>query len=465
MTRGHESRRIDWCLGVGILLLGVALLVGALVVPSGATLGMTHGYGTATAQELPAGATDYAVAFTETGLVNGTSWSMSVNGNPQSSTTDTITFSEPNGSYLFTVTPVTGYSTSDPELNVTVAGAPSSFPVEYVSNTPPTQSCPSFFWTGANNTLFGNCIGSFQADYRSYNATTGATTDNSTFAVGPFAEITPSGSVVALAMPGFDGSGWVTTTSTPTEINVTDRIVGKVTNAIGVNNTNGNPNGQTPQWIPADLPGSGGSTTWGQGREVLGNTTIDIVFHFQNGTANGTSRVKFDVAIYGWPWVSSSDQLGLAIQSGAFALPGGSHFVYTAANDTIAQVWDSSGSTITSLAFGPSANASVVDATSPLQVTDQVGLFPSGNEPTMAGALLTFSGTGGYSGLTYDPWVEFGPHAAIPAPPVGVGGPAGFPLLPVLVGLGGVLAVGLLLGVYAQRARRRPIEDGLRPAA
>ncbi len=465
MTRGRESRRIGWCFGVGILVLGVALIVGGSSVAAASATGATSGSGAVAPEGLQTAATDYSVVFTETGLPTGTSWSMSVDGNPQSSTTTTISFSEPNGSYLFAVAPVPGYTTSDPELNVTVAGAPASFPVEYVSNTPPPQSCPSFFWTGANNTLFGNCVGSFQADYRSYNASTGSTTDNTTFTVGPFVEVAPSGTVVALAVPGFDGTGWVTTNSTPTEINVTDRIVGTVTNAIGVNNSNGNPNGQTPQWIPADLPGSGGGTTWGQGSEVLGNTTIDIVFHFENGSSNGTSRVKFDVAIYGWPWVNSNDQLGLAIQSSAFALPGGSHFVYTAANDTIAQLWDSSGSTITSLAFGPTANASLGDVTSLLQVTDQVGLFPSGNEPTMAGALLTFSGAGGYSGLTYDPWVEFGPHAAIPISPVIGNGPTGFPVLPVLVGLGGVLAVGLLLGIYAQRARRRPIEDGLRPVA
>jgi hypothetical protein len=465
MTLEREPRRMRRVFGITTAVLGVVLLVGlsSISSPSAAGPGLEF---VGSAMIIPS-ATEYAVVFTESGLPtgtngsSGTNWSIALNGTSQNSTTSTITFTEPDGSYLFIVGPVPGFTVETPEINITVAGAPQSFGVLFTSTTVPPPSCPSFFWSGANNTLSGNCIGFFEADYRSFNASTGYTTDNSTFTVGPFAEVSPSGTVVALAVPGFDGQGAVTVTSTPHEINVTDTIVGKATNAIGVNSSTGDPNGGTPLWSPADLPGSGGSTTWGPGPEVLGNLTIQIVFHFENGSANGTTRVKFAVSVIGWPWMSSSDVLGLVVTSEAYALPGGSHFTYTASNDTITQQWDSNDSTITSLAFGPTANTTG-SPPSVLQVTDQVGLFPSGATPTEAGALLTFSGAGGYPNMTYDPWVEFGPHAVVPIHPVSGPTPSGIPSLPYLVAIGGVLVGGLLLGTYAHRARRHPIEDGLR---
>jgi len=50
----------------------------------------------------------YSVTFTESGLPSGTSWSVTLNGNTESSTTNTISFSEPNGTYSYVVASVTG---------------------------------------------------------------------------------------------------------------------------------------------------------------------------------------------------------------------------------------------------------------------------------------------------------------------------------------------------------------------
>ena len=447
-------------LGVVGTIVGVALLFGVAFLPSTSLTGL--------AGARPAAATPstsgYPVVFTETGLPGNTNWSVTIGSTTVNSTSPTIRFTEPDGTYAFFVGPVAGYTTG-PEGNVTVAGGPAALTIEFTS-TAVGPSCPSFFWTGANNTLSGNCAGGFEADYRSYNATTGYTVDNTTFSVGPFAEVTPSGTVVALgggATPGLLGSGSVTVQSTPDEINVSDVIAGHVTNAVGINSSTGDPNGATPRWTPAQLPGSGGPSTWGNGDQLLGNITVGIVFHFENGSANGTPRLKFDVAVSGWPWVNSGDVLGLTVESSAAAFPGGTHFVYTATNETISQVWNVTGAAVSSLAFGPTASTIEGPATT-LQVSDQVRLSPSGASPTFAGALLTFSGAGGYPGMAYDPWVEFGPHAAIPIPPVPTPSAGGTSTVAIIAAVGGASAGGVLLGVYAQRARRRPIEDGLRSA-
>jgi hypothetical protein len=463
MRLERGSSRIRRFFGVGLVVLGSALVMAVSSVPSAFTGGPGGGaISFASTGTFPAAA-EYAVVFTETGLPTGTSWSVTLNGTLQSSTTTSMSFEEPNGGYVFTVAPVSGYTTSGPEGNITVAGAPQSFGVEFASTTQ-SQACPSFFWSGANNSLSGNCLGSFEADYRSYDASSGFTFINSTFTVGPFAEVTSSGTVVALGVPGFDGSGSVTIASSPDEINVTDTIVGTVTNAIGVNSSTGDPNGATPQWTPTDLAGFGGTTTWGAGSQVLGTITIQIVFHFDNGSANGTPRVKFDISVGGWPWVSSSDELGLVVESEAFALPGGSHFTYAASTDTISQQWNTNGGTISSLNFGPTADTTG-SSPSVLHVGDQVDLLPSGATPTMAGALLTFAGAGGYPNMTYDPYVEFGPLGTIPISLAPGPAPNAVPWLPVLVTVGAASTAGLLLGVYAQRVRRRPIEEGLRQAS
>jgi hypothetical protein len=449
-------RRSEPLIGFGLVVVGVVMLVAFSSAAATASAGDSRL--PVSAMSLPTVA-EYSVSFTETGLPSGTSWSVTLNGSPQSSAGPSINFVEPNGSYVFTVGSVPGYTVA-PEGNVTVQGASVSVPVTFVSTTSEPQACTSFFWSDANNVLSGDCLGFFQADYRAFNVSTGETIDNSTFTVGPLAEVTASGAVAALGTLGFQGSGLVTVTSTPQEINVTDVIVGNVTTAIGLNSTTGEPNGQTPQWIPSELPGGGASTTWGAGPQVLGGITVGIVFHFQNSSGTSANRVKIDVLVSGWPWMSPNDVLGLAIEMEAFALPGGSHFSYSASSDTITQQWDSNDSAISSLAFGPTAN--VTGGTSPtVNVADQVELSASGPDPTAAFALLTFTGAGGYSKLVYDPWLVFGAQVQSTTGPLTM--PVNGASLP-LVAVGGIALGAAVLGIVTYRIRRRPVDDGLASA-
>ena len=69
------------------------------------------------------GAAQYTVTFTESGLPSGTSWSVTLAGSTQSSTTTTVTFSEKNGTYAYSIGAVTGYAPSPLSGSVTVAGA------------------------------------------------------------------------------------------------------------------------------------------------------------------------------------------------------------------------------------------------------------------------------------------------------------------------------------------------------
>ncbi len=66
---------------------------------------------------------NYNVTFIEAGLPTGTSWSISLNGQSESSSGITISFQEPNGTYSFTVGSVTGYNASPSSGSITVSGS------------------------------------------------------------------------------------------------------------------------------------------------------------------------------------------------------------------------------------------------------------------------------------------------------------------------------------------------------
>jgi len=64
----------------------------------------------------------YTVTFSETGLPSGILWYVNFNGTNKSSTTGTITFTAPNGTYSFTVGNVSGYSVSSSSGSISVNG-------------------------------------------------------------------------------------------------------------------------------------------------------------------------------------------------------------------------------------------------------------------------------------------------------------------------------------------------------
>lgn len=88
--------------------------------------------------------TDYQVTFVESGLANGTHWSVTLGGVTQYSNTSSIGFAEPNGSYAYTVAPVTGYRDPTPASgNVTVSGNAWSVAVTFTTSTSSSSSTGS----------------------------------------------------------------------------------------------------------------------------------------------------------------------------------------------------------------------------------------------------------------------------------------------------------------------------------
>ena len=80
-------------------------------------------------------ATSYIVTFTESGLPAGTSWSITFDGTIKSSTTNTIIFTEQNGTYDYTVSSISGYTISKSSASVTVNGSDISIGIAFTSSS------------------------------------------------------------------------------------------------------------------------------------------------------------------------------------------------------------------------------------------------------------------------------------------------------------------------------------------
>ena len=77
--------------------------------------------------------TGYNATFAETGLPSGTPWAVTLNGTPLNTTTSSIVFSEPNGTYQYLVEGPNGSIATDWNGTIDVAGTPISVAVPFVS--------------------------------------------------------------------------------------------------------------------------------------------------------------------------------------------------------------------------------------------------------------------------------------------------------------------------------------------
>lgn len=94
--------------------------------------------------------TTYAVVFSETGLGLGAPWTAVLQGSAQSSSSGSISFAEPNGSYSFSVS-ATGYSANPPSGSVPVSGTATNIAIHFTV-LPPLRYSVTFTETGLTGT-------------------------------------------------------------------------------------------------------------------------------------------------------------------------------------------------------------------------------------------------------------------------------------------------------------------------
>ncbi|MCW6169393.1 MAG: hypothetical protein LVQ96_07710 [Thermoplasmatales archaeon] len=87
----------------------------------------------------------YPVDFSESGLPSGTTWSVTFNGNTQSSSGSTVSFSAANGTYSYSIGSVSGYTASPSSGSVTVNGAAQTIGITFAANSSPPPSTSGVF--------------------------------------------------------------------------------------------------------------------------------------------------------------------------------------------------------------------------------------------------------------------------------------------------------------------------------
>ena len=306
---------------------------------------------------------------------------------------------------------------------------PSGWPAAIGPSLAPANGSTSIC-VGPNETTFdGGCIGGFNGEQLSYMAWNGTSNDTFDFWFDQLVEITPGNSVVAESNLLYPLPETSSVSNTPTETNFTAHLVDFV------NNTTGN-------WNMNDPLGAG----WPQGNQDLGNVNVTVDFHVVH---SGTARweIKFDFKEAGWPWLSHNDHLGLLL--GAHA-PVRSTPTYFPGNRTL--VYFDNATRASLGGFNYAGNATAAGPDSPLGVGVAAGSSyppnPLGHATTMV--MLNFTGgPGGYSSLTYDPWVLF---PAVHATKSGGGNPptlpsTTYPLYDIVVGV--VALVAVIVVVFA----------------
>ena len=111
------------------------------------------------------------ITFTEEGLPNGTNWTLSVDGSQASSTTDSMSFVESNGSSFFAVAEMPDYQASPAAGSVMVGGSPITqvivfsrmtpgmYRLTFVGSTLPANATWSIVLNGATENVVGSTLG------------------------------------------------------------------------------------------------------------------------------------------------------------------------------------------------------------------------------------------------------------------------------------------------------------------
>jgi hypothetical protein len=107
------------------------------------------------------GVSTFTVTFTETGLAAGTNWSVTLNGVPQPSNTETVVFTELNGTSAYTVAASDGYTVSPSSGNVTVHGAVATQSITFTSTGGGGSSSgiPTWEWALIGLLIVGAVVG------------------------------------------------------------------------------------------------------------------------------------------------------------------------------------------------------------------------------------------------------------------------------------------------------------------
>ncbi len=152
-----------------------AYLIGAVAGYTTVWSGNVTVTGSAPTVPVPFTQVRYPVTFTESGLPTGTNWSVTIGPTTSSSTVASLSLLEPNGTFLYAVGPVPGYTTrwtgsvevNASETNVTLDFFLTTFTVEFQERGLPPGANWSMTFAGTTLSTTGSTL-AFQSPNGSY---------------------------------------------------------------------------------------------------------------------------------------------------------------------------------------------------------------------------------------------------------------------------------------------------------
>lgn len=275
------------------------------------------------------------VNFTETGLSAGTNWSVLLNGSLSYSTGTTVSFMEPNGSYIFQIVPHTWFTASPTGGQITVDGTGTSTEVTW------THVIPVFNVTFTSTGLASGTNWSVTLGNQTRSSDGGTTVTfserNGTYdyqvgAVQDYSLANPSASVVVAGEPVEVQLDWklstyavtFTETGLPTGMNWSVRIEGTAhfsngTGTVTVPEPNGSypyTFGIVPGYAPSFLGGTVTVAGADQNVEVSFSRVTYPVTFTETGLPSGT---EWSVALSGSaPQSSGSSEIDFEEPNGTY---------------------------------------------------------------------------------------------------------------------------------------------------
>ncbi len=186
---------------------------------------------------------------------------------------------------------------------------------------------------------------------------------------------------------------------------------------------------------------------------TLGNATFRVDVFLNDSVPATTNSARISVNATGWPWVNSSDSLGLDLAlvaaKGTRIAPSVGPTPYL-----LQELANTSNAPVASLSWAPAATVLYGDgSTDSTTVATYSSTSPDGANSTVH--LLFGSVAGNYSSISYDPWIALNLGAFLP-----VNLPAWALDLGGWVTLAAAAALVAVLAVASAR-RRRPTDDEL----
>lgn len=273
--------------------------------------------------------TTYTVTFTETGLLNGTSWSVSLNGTRESSPGPAISFTEPNGSYRYAVSapgwqPTPGSGTvevngSSPSVAIRLAEV--TYPVVFTETGLPTGTRWSVTLNGGTLTSAGGTI-AFAEPNGSYSYTVASPGYQPNPGSGTLA-LTGAGFTVAVNFVAAQYSVTLVETGLPPGTNWSVTLAGLTTFSVTTSIEFAEPNGSY-SYALGSVVGFSGSPSSGtvsvQGAPVsisLLFTAVTYAITFtETGLPTGTS---WSVSLNGTAESSSGSMIQFTRPNGTYA--------------------------------------------------------------------------------------------------------------------------------------------------